>query len=97
MAMSKTSVINPVFSIEMQEVIQKLRANGHGQLLDCLFDESECWTKKGRLNKSATIRFLGWKSKQLEDALQAMKELLKNEYNFDFDFDFGDDSEDDDD
>ena len=93
--MSKTSVINPVFSIEMQEIIQKLRDNGYGQLLDCLFDEGDCWTKKGRLNKSATTRKLEWKSKQLEDALQGMKELLKNEYNFEFGIEC-DDSEDED-
>lgn len=78
--MSKTSVINPVFSIEMQEVMQKLRDNGFGDLIECLFEETECWTKKGRLNKSATIRKLGWKSKQLEDALRSMRELLGSEY-----------------
>lgn len=80
MGMNKTSVINPVFSIEMQEVIQKLKNNGYGDLIECLFDENECWTKKGRLNKSATIRKLGWKSKQLEDALKQMRDLLKEEY-----------------
>lgn len=84
--MSKTSVVNPVFTIETQEIIQKLRDNGYGPLLDCLFDESECWTKKGRLNKSATIRKLGWKSKQLEDALLGMKELCKEEYGIEEEF-----------
>lgn len=69
-----------MFSIEMQEVMQKLRDHGFGELIDCLFEENECWTKKGRLNKSATIRKLGWKSKQLEDSLREMRELLGEEY-----------------
>lgn len=79
--MNKSSIISPVHAIEIQEVIEKLRAHGYGQLVDCLLDhESGCYTKKGRLNKSATIRKLGWKSKQLEDALQGMRELLNNEF-----------------
>lgn len=68
---------NPVRSIEMREIIQKLKENGYSELVECLLDnESDCYTKRGRLNKSATIRKLGWKSKQLEDALREMKELL---------------------
>ena len=68
---------NPVKSIEMREIIQKLKENGYSELVECLLDnESDCYTKRGRLNKSATIRKLGWKSKQLEDALREMKELL---------------------
>lgn len=74
---------NPVHSIEMQEIIQKLRAAGpeYSELVDCLLDnEKDCYTKKGRLNKSSTCRKLNWKSKKLEDALKQMKDLLKNEY-----------------
>ncbi len=78
--MSKASV-NPLNAIEMQEVIQKLRDAGYGELVDCLLDnEKDCYTKKGRLNKSSTCRKLNWKSKKLEDALKSMKELLKMEF-----------------
>ena len=79
--MNISSVINPVNTIEMEEVIQKLRENGFGELVECLMEhEHECYTKKGRLNKSATGRKLGWKSKQLEDALKSMQELLEEEF-----------------
>jgi 23S rRNA maturation mini-RNase III len=65
----------------MQEIIEKLRENGYSELVECLLDnENDCYTKRGRLNKSATIRKLGWKSKQLEDALEAMRELLQKEF-----------------
>jgi hypothetical protein len=81
MDMNKSSVINPVYAIEMQEIIDKLRNNGYGELLECLLDDdNECYTKRGRLNKSATIRKLGWKSKQLEDALEGMREILNGEF-----------------
>jgi hypothetical protein len=80
MYMSNNSV-NPVNAIEMQEVIQKLRIAGYGELVDCLLEnEKDCYTKKGRLNKSSTCRKLNWKSKKLEDALKQMKELLKEEF-----------------
>lgn len=85
MDMSKNSV-NPNNAIEMQEVIQKLRDAGYGELVDCLLDnEKDCYTKKGRLNKSSTCRRLNWKSKKLEDALKCMKELLKTEFDLDED------------
>jgi len=78
------NIIIPNTSIEMQEVIQKIRNAGYGDLIDCLLDyEKECYTKKGRLNKSSTCRKLGWKPKKLEDALLCMKELLKSEFNLD--------------
>lgn len=80
MYMTKTNG-NPIYVIEMQEIIQKLRDSGYSELIDCLLDnEKECYTKKGRLNKSSTCRRLSWKSKKLEDALEEMKELLKLEY-----------------
>jgi hypothetical protein len=85
MNMSKNSV-NPNNAIEMQEVIQKLRDAGYGELVDCLLDnEKDCYTKKGRLNKSSTCRRLNWKSKKLEDALKCMKELLKTEFDLEED------------
>lgn len=80
MDMSQRSV-NPLNAIEMQEVIQKLRDSGYSEIVDCLLDnEKDCYTKKGRLNKSSTCRKLDWKSKKLEDALKSMRELLKEEF-----------------
>lgn len=79
--MSKNIVANPVLAIEMQEIIQKLKINGYSELVTCLLDnENDCYTKRGRLNKSATSRKMGWKSKQLEDALQGMREILGDEF-----------------
>ena len=79
---SKISV-DPVRSLEMEEVISKLKANGFEDIVECLLDnDTDCYTKKGRLNKSATTRKMGWKSKQLEDALAGMRELLAGEFDF---------------
>ena len=81
---NSTVSYSPVSGIEMQEIIEKLRANGHGELVDCLMEnEADCYTKKGRLNKSSTCRQMDWKNKQLEDALAAMRELLKNDFDLD--------------
>ena len=92
MDMNKSSVLNPVHAIEMQEIIEKLRNNGYGELVECLLDnDNDCYTKRGRLNKSATIRKLGWKSKQLEDALEGMRGILNCEFQL---FDDDDDYED---
>lgn len=81
----------PANAIEMQEVISKLRDAGYGELIDCLLDnEKDCYTKKGRLNKSSTCRKLNWKSKKLEDALRCMKDLLKDDFDIEIDEDFED-------
>lgn len=81
--MTKPSV-NPVHSLEIQEIIQKLRDAGYSELVDCLLDnEKDCYTKKGRLNKSSTCRRLNWKGKKLEDALEHMRMILKNEFDLD--------------
>ena len=83
MRMTKPS-INPVYSIETQEVIQKLKEAGYSEIVDCLLDnEKDCYTKKGRLNKSSTCRKLNWKGKKLEDALQQMRIILASEYDLD--------------
>lgn len=75
--------VTPVQNLEMQEIKDKLIANGFGKYVDCLLEnDADCYTKKGRLNKSATIRKLGCKGKELEDALKAMKELLKPEFDW---------------
>lgn len=79
--MSKSIVTNPVHTLEIQEIIDKLRENGHEELVNCLLDnENIVYTKKGRLNKSSTCRKMGWKTKQLEDAILIIKELLKNDF-----------------
>lgn len=79
---------NPVAALEMQELIEKLVAKGYGDLIQTLLDnETECYTKKSRLNKSATIRKLGWKNKQLEDALAGMREVLREEFGIEGDED----------
>lgn len=79
MYMNRTSA-SPVHAIEMDEIIQKLKEHGFTEIVECLLDhEIDCYTKKGRLNKSATTRKMGWKSKQLEDALKGMRELLQGD------------------
>ena len=72
-------------TLERQEVIQKLRKRlkdlGYGNLIDVLLENDEkVYTKKGRLNKSGACRASGWKTKQLEDALIACRQILKDEY-----------------
>ena len=65
--------------IEQEELLQKLREAGFGDLIDAfLLNEQRCYTKKSRLNKSGACRVLGWKTKQLEDALVACKEIIKD-------------------
>lgn len=66
--------------MEQQELIQKLIDNGHGRLVDALLSsEGQVYTKKGRLNKCGTCRTLDMKSKELEDALAACREILRDE------------------
>ena len=66
--------------LEQQEMIQKLASRGYTKLVEMLLNnESKVYTKKGRLNKSGACRVLGWKTKQLEDALAECREILKNE------------------
>ena len=76
--MQKSSMID---ILERQEVIDKLVAQGFGELVEAfLMNESLVYTKKGRLNKSGACRVLGWKTKQLEDALLACREILQPEF-----------------
>lgn len=64
-------------TLEQQELIQKLIDNGFTDLVDAfLLNETKVYTKKARLNKCGACRVLGWKTKQLEDALRRCKELL---------------------
>ena len=67
--------------IERQELIQKLVDRGYGELVEALLsNEGKVYTKKGRLNKSGACRELGLKTKQLEDKLLEMRELLKDDF-----------------
>ena len=67
--------------LEQQEVIQKLIDKGYGELIDALLaNESKVYTKKGRLNKSGACRVLGWKTKQLEDAIEECKNLFPPDF-----------------
>lgn len=66
--------------LERRELIEKLMNNGYKELISALLDnESEVYTKKGRLNKSGACRVLGWKTKKLEDALAECQEILRIE------------------
>jgi hypothetical protein len=66
--------------LERQELINKLIANGYGEIVKALLeDEKKVYTKKGRLNKSGACRSLNIKSKQLEDMLSEMRGLLKKD------------------
>lgn len=71
---------NTFDALERAELIQKLIDNGYGELVNGLLNnERKTYTKKFRLNKSGACRVLGWKGKQLEDALRECKEILKND------------------
>lgn len=66
--------------IERQELLQKLIDHGYGELVDCLLsNDQKCYTKRSRLNKSGACRALGWKPKQLEDAMAKCREILRND------------------
>jgi len=68
---------NLIEILERQELIQKLISKGYGPLVEALLmNENKCYTKRSRLNKSGACRVLGWKPKQLEDALAACREIL---------------------
>lgn len=68
-------------NIERQELINKLIQNGYEDIVKALMDDDDkkVYTKKGRLNKSGACRKLKMKSKQLEDRLAEMRELLKKD------------------
>lgn len=66
-------------AIDREELLQKLKDAGFEDIIDVfLSNEKKVYTKKGRLNKSGACRILKCKTKDLEDRLEACKELLKN-------------------
>jgi nucleoside-diphosphate-sugar epimerase len=74
---------NLIEQLEKQELIQKLMDKGYAPLIDALLEnEKDVYTKKGRLNKSGACRVLGWKPKELEQALEECREILKNDLYF---------------
>ena len=71
---------NLIEVLERQELIQKLIDKGYGPLIEALLmNEGKCYTKKGRINKSGACRVLGWKPKELEDAFNECREILKTD------------------
>jgi len=79
----KEIMSNLIEQLEKQELIQKLIDKGYAPLIDALLDnERDVYTKKGRLNKSGACRVLGWKPKELEQALDECREILKNDLFF---------------
>lgn len=71
---------NSLDVLEQQELIQKLIDHGYGEMIDALLsNENSVYTKKARLNKCGACRVLGWKTKQLEDAFAACREILGEE------------------
>ncbi len=80
--------------LEKLELIQKLMDRGYGPLIEALLgNEREVYTKKGRLNKSGACRVLGWKPKDLEEALAQCREILK--FDIFTDYEANEDDEDD--
>lgn len=70
--------------IEIQELIQKLRDHGYGDLVEAfLANENKVYTKKTRLNKSGACRVMGCKPKELEDALEECKAILQEDMGHD--------------
>ena len=67
-------------ALENQELMEKLRRAGHGEIMEILLNNTAVYTKKGRLNKSGACRVLGWKTKQLEDELEACRLLLERDF-----------------
>lgn len=72
--------MNNIDYFERQELIKKLIDNGYEEIVNALLeDEKKVYTKKGRLNKSGACRKLKLKTKELEDKLAEMRELLKDD------------------
>ena len=70
---------NMIEILERQELLQKLTEAGFGDFIEkLLLNENKVYTKKGKLNKSGACRVTGLKTKQLEDALRACQDILKD-------------------
>jgi hypothetical protein len=74
--------MNILEQMEIKELIDKLIKNGYEDVVKILLEnENKVYTKKGRLNKSGACRKLKLKTKQLEDKLKEMKDLLEKDIN----------------
>ncbi len=72
---------NPIDILEINELMQKLKDEGYGEIIDCLLENEQLvYTKKGRLNKSSACRKLGVKNKELDDVLLKMREILAKDF-----------------
>lgn len=72
--------MNVLEFLESQELLQKLTDRGYGKFVEAmLLNENKVYTKKGRPNKSGMCRVLGWKPKQLEDAMNKCREILEED------------------
>lgn len=72
---------NPIDILEINELMQKLKDEGYGDIIDCLLENEQLvYTKKGRLNKSSACRELGVKNKELDDVLLKMREILSKDF-----------------
>jgi hypothetical protein len=71
---------DPIELLENQELIEKLRKSGFGDIINKLLNnEDRMYTKRGRVNKSGACRVLNWKPKELDDLFAKFKEILKDE------------------
>jgi hypothetical protein len=61
--------------LEQEELLEKLRSAGLAHFVGTMC-QHEVYTKRGRLNRSAACRALGWSAAQLDAALAKCRELL---------------------
>lgn len=67
-----------VNNLENKELVNKLNKGGYEKLVELLISgDPEAFTKNGRLNKSGACRILGWKPKQLEEALKECRKIIE--------------------
>lgn len=66
--------------IELEEILNKIREKGpeYEKLIKILIEEEIVYTNKGRLNKSAILRMMDMKPKELEDLFyDCQKEFMQ--------------------
>ena len=66
--------------VELNEILDNIRrlSDKHEILIKVLLEEENCYTNKGRLNKSSLSRILGLKPKEIDDMFyDCQKEMIK--------------------
>jgi hypothetical protein len=66
--------------IEFEEILTNIRNKGpkHAKLIKILTEEESVYTNKGRLNKSALIRRLRLKNKEIDEIFyECQKEFIR--------------------